>query len=136
MAVHHHPVRVYYEDTDFTGVVYHANYLKFMERAREHLIGPEALVRLHEEDGVGFVVYRAELGFKEGAVHGDKLDIRTRVMKESAWRLVFHQDVWREGGATALVEGKVELVCVDRNQKLVQIPMDVIAELARFTAGD
>ncbi|MEE3327409.1 MAG: thioesterase family protein, partial [Myxococcota bacterium] len=71
MAQHSHPVRIYYEDTDVSGMVYHANYLKYFERAREHFIGPEELVRLFEEEDTAFVVYKAELTYKEGARLGD-----------------------------------------------------------------
>ena len=50
-------VQIYYEDTDHSGLVYHANYLKYFERAREHLLGTDELVRLLAEEGKGFVVY-------------------------------------------------------------------------------
>ena len=56
MDYHAHPVQIYYEDTDLSGVVYHANYLKYFERAREHLLGPTELARLYNEDGIGVVV--------------------------------------------------------------------------------
>lgn len=125
--MHVHRVRIYYEDTDFSGAVYHANYLRFMERAREHLLGPDELVRLWTEDGVGFVVYKAELTFREPARFGDVLEVRTRASRESEWRASFRQDIWREGGKTALVEGRVELVCVDKANKLVPLPPRVIA---------
>src|SRR5688572_15897252 len=101
---HIHKVSVYYEDTDFSGLVYHANYLKYCERAREHLLGRQELVRLYREEGTGFVVYRAELGFKEGAVFGDELEVRTTVELKSDYRAVFHQPVFRVGATTPLVE--------------------------------
>jgi acyl-CoA thioester hydrolase len=122
MAHHTHMVRIYYEDTDVSGVVYHANYLKYFERAREHFIGPEELVRLLEEEGVGFVVYKVEVTYKEGARLGDEIEIRSTVHRESKFRVIFQQNVWRPGGETPIVEGRVELVCVDRNQKLVPLP--------------
>ena len=115
-------LRIYYEDTDFSGMVYHANYLRYMERAREHLIGPAELVRLWNDDGVGFVVYKAELTFREPAKFGDELEVRTTVERTSAWRAVFHQDVWRVGGTSPLVEGLVHLVAVDKAGKLVKLP--------------
>ena len=71
MAEHRFPVSIYYEDTDFSGLVYHANYLKYCERAREHLLGRDRLVRMWSETGMGFVVYRAELQFREPARFGD-----------------------------------------------------------------
>jgi len=126
-----HPVQVYYEDTDFSGIVYHANYLKYFERAREHMFGVDELVRLYHEDGIGFVVYRAELKFREGAVHGDRLEVRTTVQLESSYRLVFQQNIYRKQGDRPLVEGTVELVCVDRNQKLVALPTSICEQLVQ-----
>ncbi len=126
---HVHLVQVYYEDTDFSGVVYHANYLKYFERAREHLLGVEALVRLFRDTGIGFVVYKAELTFKEGAVFGDSLEIRTTVKAESEYRAVFHQQVWRPEGRSALVEGLVQLVCINRDKQLVPLPPSVLRAL-------
>jgi tol-pal system-associated acyl-CoA thioesterase len=122
---HVHTVRVYYEDTDFSGVVYHANYLKYCERAREHLLGPDELVRLYREEGIGFVVYKAELSFKEGAVFGDELEVRTTVTVESDYRAVFRQILHRPGGRVS-VDATVQLVCVNREQKLVPLPARVL----------
>ena len=68
---HVHSVQIYYEDTDHSGLVYHANYLRYFERAREHIFGVDELVRLYAEEGIGFVVYKAEVTFKAGAVFGD-----------------------------------------------------------------
>jgi len=132
---HVHIVQVYYEDTDFTGVVYHANYLKYFERAREHMLGISELVRLHREQGMGFVVYRAELTYKEGAVHGDTLEVRTQAQAASAYRAVFQQEVYRVGGDHRLVHGTVELVCVNQDQKLVMLPETVRALLRGDEAG-
>jgi len=124
-----HLVQIYYEDTDHSGVVYHANYLKYMERAREHAIGVPELTRMAREDGVGFVVYHVELTYKEGAEHGDTLDVRTSVQSSTAYRVVFRQDVYREAGEKPLVEGMVHLVCVDRERKLVPLPESVLSAL-------
>lgn len=130
MTPHVHLVQIYYEDTDHSGVVYHANYLKYFERAREHLLGVEELVRLWEEDGIGFVVYAASLKFREGATHGETIEIRTTVTQGSAYRAVFDQQVWRRGGDKAMVLGEVELCCVDRAGKLVRLPDSVVARVA------
>lgn len=125
--MHVHRVSVYYEDTDFSGLVYHANYLKYCERAREHVLGREALVALYRDQGIGFVVYRAELAFREGARFGDELEVRTTVDLKSDYRAVFRQPVFRVGGTQALVEVEVHLVAVDRDNKLTRLPADVIA---------
>jgi tol-pal system-associated acyl-CoA thioesterase len=119
------PLQIYYEDTDLSGSVYHANYLRYFERAREHLLGPEALVRLWKDEGIGFVVYKCELSFREPATLGDCLEIRTLVRLESEFRAVFQQSIWRPGGKQAMTEGVVQLVCVDRTNKVVPLPLSV-----------
>ena len=117
---HEHPIQIYYEDTDHSGVVYHANYLKYFERAREHMLGTAELRRLWEEDGVGFVVYKAQLAYKKGAVFGDTLVIATHAQESSPYRATFHQRALR--GEEVLVDGQVELVCVDREGQLAELP--------------
>jgi acyl-CoA thioester hydrolase len=120
-------VQIYYEDTDHSGLVYHANYLKYFERAREHLLGVEELVRLLRDDGIGFVVYKCELTFRQGAVFGDTLQIRTTPRLESEYRVVFQQDVYRRG--ELLVQGVVQMVSVDAQVKLVPIPSSVVERI-------
>jgi tol-pal system-associated acyl-CoA thioesterase len=122
-------LQIYYEDTDLSGAVYHANYLRYFERAREHLLGPAELVRLWKEEGIGFVVYRCELSFREAAGLGDTLEVRTTVKLESDYRAVFSHAVWRPGGKQPMVEGTVQLVCVDRANKLVALPEGVRARI-------
>ena len=114
--------RVYYEDTDHSGVVYHANYLKFFERAREDLIGIQTLASMWHQDGVGFAVYKATLGYHEGAVFGDLLEIRTTWKKEGAYRLVFFHEAWRPHAAKPAVTCSLELVCLGPSKKLMPIP--------------
>ena len=129
MTPHIHRVQIYYEDTDFSGVVYHANYLRYFERAREHLLGVDELVHLYRDQSVGFVVYRAEMIFKEGAKHGDTLEIRTTARSESIYRIVFDQQVWKPNGKAAMVKGTVELAAVHDEKGLVPIPPAVVASL-------
>lgn len=124
-----HDIQVYYEDTDFTGVVYHANYLKFCERAREHILGTTALVKLFEETGIGFVVYRVQMTFREGARFGDLLEVQTTPELESPYRIVFQQDLVRKGEPKKLVETSIQLVCVDAKQKLVKVPTNFVTDL-------
>jgi len=123
---HTHEVNIYYEDTDFTGAVYHANYLKYFERAREHILGIDGLVKLYQEEGVGFVVYKANLTYKEPAKHGDRLEIRTTVTAESEYRLLFEQLAFRKSTGKELVQGYLELVCVNKENKLVKVPAQLL----------
>lgn len=119
----HFPVQIYYEDTDFSGLVYHANYLKFFERAREHAIGREKLLHLWDA-GIGFVVYKIELTYREGAKFGDILDIRSTFELDGSYRLNFHQEAWLPDGKKAATKGLIQLVCIDGNGRLVPIPTD------------
>ena len=119
---HHLQVQVYYEDTDHSGVVYHANYLKYFERAREGVIGPEALVALWKDKGLGFAVYKANVNFLDGAEFGDTLDIISTVSKDSDYRLIWQQEAWRQGATKAAVQAEIHLVCLDREKNLKPIP--------------
>ena len=128
--VHKHQVQIYYEDTDHSGVVYHANYLKYFERAREHIIGPAALVALLKEQGIGFAVYRADVTFKRGVRFGDTIEVHTRVEKKSDYRLLFQQDIYYPNQNELLVKGRIDLVCIDQQGELVSLPSSIVQQLA------
>ena len=129
---HRFSIHIYYEDTDHSGVVYHANYLRFFERAREHMFGIQALVDLYKNDGIGFVVYQAQMQFKKGAEFGDKVIIRSTVTKESGYRLIFHQQAWKESQTSEelLVDAHIDLACVSESKKLVPLPTIVLQKLS------
>jgi len=119
---HFFSAQVYYEDTDHSGVVYHANYLKFFERAREDIIGISKLSDLWHQQGIGFAVYKIALGFHEGAVFGDLLNIKTTWKKEGDYRIIFFHEAWRPDAAKPAVTCTLELVCLGPNKKLMPIP--------------
>ncbi|ACN17362.1 conserved hypothetical protein [Desulforapulum autotrophicum HRM2] len=114
--------QVYYEDTDHSGVVYHANYLKFFERAREDIIGIKNLADMWHTHGIGFAVYKLSMGYHDGAVFGDLLEIRTTWKKEGDYRVVFFHEAWRPEGRKPAVTCTLELVCLGSNKKLMPIP--------------
>jgi acyl-CoA thioester hydrolase len=120
---HSFEVQVYYEDTDFSGVVYHPNYLRYFERAREHVLGAGELVRMWRDEKKGFVVYKATQQFKEGAVFGDLLEIRSTVRMESEYRVLFEQRAHRKADGKLLVEATIEMVCIDGARQPVPIPL-------------
>ena len=107
------PVRVYYEDTDAAGVVYYANYLKFMERARTEWLAALGfpLAAFEREHGVAFVVHRAEIDFLAPARLNDVLDVTVEPVERGASRLVAMQEVRR--GPVAITRARVALACVD-----------------------
>jgi acyl-CoA thioester hydrolase len=108
------PVRVYYEDTDAAGVVYYANYLRFMERTRTEWLGSlgfdvATFERVH---GVVFVVHRVEIDYRLPARLGDRLDATLTLVELRRARMVALQQVWR--GADMLTEASVAVACIDR----------------------
>ena len=127
MTFHQHFVQIYYEDTDHSGVVYHANYLKYFERAREQMLGVEKLVQLGQS-GIGFVVYQAQLKYLKGAQFGDKIVIKSTAKKESAYRLIFQQDALLN--EDVLVQAEIQLACVNEHKHLTALPTVVLAELS------
>ncbi|MGB0387936.1 MAG: YbgC/FadM family acyl-CoA thioesterase [Ardenticatenaceae bacterium] len=129
--VHVHPVTIYYEDTDVTGLVYHPNYLKYFERARSELFGGEKLRRLQEEQGVTVAVYRADIVFKKGAYLGDRLEIHTQAEVQGDYRIVFHQKVVRASTQVELAAGTVELVCV-ANERLTPLSSSVVEKVKPY----
>ena len=107
-------VRVYYEDTDAAGVVYYANYLKFMERARTEWLAALGfpLAAFERTHGVAFVVRRLEIDFLGPARLNDALDVTVEAVERGASRLVATQSCRREG--IALANAHVTLACVDK----------------------
>ena len=109
---HIFPLRVYYEDTDLAGIVYYANYLKFIERARSEWVRglgiDQALLRAQQ--GVVFAVRRVEADYLRPAVFDDVLSVQTVLADLSGARLVLDQAVLR--GAQTLFTARVTLVCL------------------------
>jgi acyl-CoA thioester hydrolase len=130
------PIRVYYEDTDAAGVVYYANYLRFMERARTEWL--EALgfplAAFENAHRVAFVVHRAEIDFVAPARLNDRLDVSVEALDRGASRLVVAQHVLRE--AVTLARARITLACVDsRRWQPVRIPAPLALRLATQRAG-
>lgn len=124
--IYHHAVQIYYEDTDHSGVVYHPNFLKYFERAREHVIDSQCLNRLWNEKGIGFAVYKANLIFQDGVEFAEICDIRTHFVIDGKYRTLWHQEVWRAGASRAAVIAEIEMVCLDKNKKLQPLPEEII----------
>lgn len=120
------PVRVYYEDTDGGGVVYHSNYLKFMERARTEWLRASGFeqTELREKLGVLFVVRGLKLKYRQPARFNDLLSVVTRITRTGYSLLEFEQTIYR--GEELLTSGTVEVVCVDADRfKPMSIPDEI-----------
>ncbi len=111
------PVQIYYEDTDHSGVVYHPNFLKYFERAREHVIDSNRLAQLWNDKGLGFAVYKANMIFQEGVEFADVCEVRTKYKLDGKFKTIWHQEVWRPVGKRAAVIGEIEMICLDNERK-------------------
>jgi acyl-CoA thioester hydrolase len=109
------PVRIYWEDTDAGGIVYHANYFRFMERARTEWLRSLGIEQepLRTEQGIVFVVVNAEAAFHRPARYADLLQVSCRVQRATRASLMLQQDIVRSSDALLLVSGSVRVACLD-----------------------
>ncbi|OGI40000.1 MAG: tol-pal system-associated acyl-CoA thioesterase [Candidatus Muproteobacteria bacterium RBG_16_62_13] len=107
------PIRVYYEDTDAGGVVYYANYLRFMERARTEWLRALGFEQdeLSRDPGVVFAVRSCNLEFRKPARFNELLEVTVRIAARGGASLTFAQQIRRDG--TVLCEGEVLVACLD-----------------------
>ena len=124
MKAHHHQVRVYYEDTDMAGIVYYANYLKFIERGRSEWVRSIGIdqARLKKE-GMFFAVRKVDADFLRPTVYDDVLTVETVVESQTGARLNLIQRVLREG--EEIFTAKVMIVSLSVDGYPVALPADI-----------
>jgi len=121
--------RIYYYDTDCGGVVYYANYLKYLEEARSEYFERRGLmIKDLRNEGIGFVVARQEIDYKSPSFYGDVLEVKTRVKEATSTRVNFEYDIVKET-KQLVASAKTVLVFVDKNLKPRRIPEDVLKKL-------
>lgn len=119
-------IRVYYEDTDAAGVVYHSNYLNYMERARTEYLREQGIsVAEMAADGAVFPVVRMEIDFKAPARHDDLLDVSTVPLRVGGSSFMLRQQVLRASDQQLLVQADVTLACVSPVLKARRIPTEL-----------
>ncbi len=126
---HSFDLRIYYEDTDHGGVVYYANYLKYMERARTEFMRrcDIELDQLQRDEGVLFAVTEAHVHYRRPARFNDALCVHSELSHAHGARLGFRQVVMR--GNEALVEGNIKLACMDTHGRARRIPQAVLNKI-------
>lgn len=118
---HRLPLRVYYEDTDMAGIVYYANYLRYIERARSDWVREIGIDQSQmKAEGVVFAVRRVEADYIAPAVFDDCLEVRTEVVELTPARMIVDQKVYRD--AELLFAAKVTLVCIGPGGKPARLP--------------
>ncbi len=129
------PIRVYYEDTDFTGVVYHANYVRYFERGRSDFlrtIGVSHTDLLEREDPAAFVVTRLAIDFRQAARIDDALQVRTTYDRVKGPRLMISQRILR--GETLIAAAEVEAACISLNGRPRKPPAGLVAAISPWLA--
>jgi acyl-CoA thioester hydrolase len=126
-TVHIFPVRIYYEDTDFSGVVYHAAYLKFFERGRTEALracGVHHSEMLKREEPLAFAVRKMTIEWLAPARIDDLLEVRTRFVEAKGARMTLRQEIWREDALLARAE--VEAACMSLSGRARRLPADML----------
>jgi acyl-CoA thioester hydrolase len=131
--MHTYPVTVHYEDTDMGGIVYHANYLKFIERARSDWVRALGVDQnALREAGTVFAIHRIEADFLAPARLDDRLEVRTRPLRVSNARVVLDQEVWR--GKSCLFRARATLVAMSMQGRPRRLPAQ-LAQLDETIGG-
>ena len=129
------PVRIYYEDTDFTGVVYHGGYVRFFERGRSEflrLVGVSHAALLDRPDPLAFTVVKLAIEFKRAARIDDALAVRTRYSAVRGPRLFIRQRILR--GSELIAQAEVEAACIDLSGRARRPPADLVQALTPYFA--
>jgi acyl-CoA thioester hydrolase len=116
-------IRVYMEDTDAQGIVYYANYLRFFERGRSEFL--ETLgVPMSEaaRPDCRLVIYEVRMKFRRPAALGDRIQVRTSMLRASEYRVTFRQQIRRQGEDEPLVSGEVDIVAIGQDGTLKELP--------------
>ncbi len=126
------PVRVYYEDTDSGGVVYYANYLKFMERARTELLRSVGFEQdqLQQELGIIFAVHSANIQYKKPAKFNDELNVLTSISRIGKASIYFTQSVYQSATENLLVDAEIKIACLNAKDFSPQgIPLSITQKI-------
>lgn len=116
--------RIYYHDTDCGGVVYYANYLKYLEEARtEYFLSKGVDLQKLSTEGIWFTVARVEIEYKSPAHYQDTIRILTTVEKAKMSVMQFFQKIFKN--STIIVEARTTLICIDNNFKPLAIPEEI-----------
>jgi acyl-CoA thioester hydrolase len=124
--VHHWPIRIYYEDTDSGGVVYHSNYLKYMERARTEWLRDFKVDQKALKDTLNlmFVVHEIDIKFIRPAVFNDEIEVQTKLDKLGSVKIELEQKIFRS--SELLIESRVVVASVNSiSMKPMRIPNEI-----------
>jgi acyl-CoA thioester hydrolase len=117
-------IKIYYEDTDAGGIVYYANYLRFMERGRTELLSDNGIyVTEYHDKGCFFPVVHVDIHYRRPAKLGEIIEVATEVIEITNATITFKQDIYRDDAVIA--EATVKLACINRDGKPQRIPSEL-----------
>lgn len=123
-------IRVYYHDTDALGVVYHANYLKYLEESRTEFLQSKGLnIQEFHKKGVFFAVRKCSISFRSEARYGDILICEAEIKTVKAAQMIFNQKISHKNNGDLITDAEVSLVCLNRDFKPIIIPDDMRTKL-------
>ena len=134
--VHILPIRIYYEDTDLSGIVYHANYLRYMERGRSEFFrsaGVPRLAMLGQHEPTAWTLRRASIEYVRPARLDDLIEVHTRATSLTGARMTADQKIYC--GPTLLTHGVVEACIITLTGKPRRLPQDIREKLQPFVTG-
>ncbi|MEM8848961.1 MAG: tol-pal system-associated acyl-CoA thioesterase [Pseudomonadota bacterium] len=125
MTIHRWPIRVYYEDVDLAGIVYYANYLRYIERARSELVRGLGIDQVAmREDGLVFAVTHVDAAYLSPARYDDELVVETGITARTAARCVMGQTVSRDGAS--VFRADVTIVCMTLQGRPRRLPRALV----------
>ena len=130
---HFFQIRVFYEDTDFTGIVYHANYLKFAERGRTYflrLLGVNHSELINSDEPKYFVVYKMNSKFMGTSTIDDLLEVRSAFIGIEGVRLKIDQNIYKE--EKKVFSANIEFALLDKNAKPIKVPNDIKLKIKNY----
>ena len=130
-----HKVKVYYEDTDAGGVVYYANYLKYLERARTEALSVIGLsnIKIKNDFGTLIIVKSCNIEYKKSAYLEDNLQIKSFISSSSKTSFIMNQSIFKY--KDLIVEAQIHLVFINEKSKPVKIPEKILSDFKPYTSS-
>ncbi len=131
--IHHWPLRVYYEDVDLAGIVYYANYLKYLERGRSEMVRAAGISQVEmKAAGLVFAVRKVEADYLKPANYDDELVVETRLDSLRGASFDMPQRVLR--GADVLLEARIKVVILTSQGRATRLPAEIRAKVTAIAA--
>lgn len=118
------PIRIYIEDTDAGGIVYHANHIRFMERARTEWLRASGIAHYWHQKDYSFVVHKMTIKYIKPILMDDLITVTARVLSYKTASFVLEQNIYKDD--TLLVAGEVELACLSKDMKPMKLPKEIL----------